>query len=184
MSLDNEKSKNKKSVVAMYTRVGNYEQLDSYKEEKIQDENDNQITGLYIRTVNFAENEEELRELIYQQKNALEKYCEDNNIKNTILYFDIREGANSSSRQAFNEMLEDISKGKIQTVIVTCISRIHRNLVKLISLLKTSSLKDAKIITLDGSYEDMKNKNDRIINEIEDTIKLNQIDFGEDEEIL
>lgn len=175
------REKTKEMYVAAYMRVNSLEQLAPIKSEKITDESDKSIAGLYIRV---ASDDEESKNNFESQRDLLEKYCKDNNIKNTIQYCDIGKSGNNFDRQAFDEMMKDLWEGKIQKVIVTDISRIHRNLGVLIELLEETPLKNAEIITLDGSLRNIENAKEKLKAKIIRTINEKQVECEEDEETI
>lgn len=141
--------------IAMYTRVGKIEQLEDYIEEKIENIEDREVVALYIRT-NLV-NGDEVNTDIYSQRDKLEEFCKKNNIRNRILYIDIRKSGLDKRRKAMNQMISDIKAKKVNGVIVTDISKLYRNPSEFVNLLLQDYMKNIEVTSLDNSVEDFKN---------------------------
>ena len=149
----------------MYVRVGNIEQLDYSVTKTIEDRNDNNVVGLYIRSGCNYENE--LKADLYSQINKLEEYCKENNIKNIVKYVDINRSANSDDRLALKRMIADIEKGVINSVIITSPSKLFRDAIKLHDFIDNCVSRKIEIVLLDNgiikdklySWEELKDTN-------------------------
>lgn len=87
----------------------------------------NKITALYCRLSQDDANLGESNSIINQKK-ALEKYAADNGFANCRFYVDDGySGVSFDNRPAFKEMLSEIEKGSIATVITKDLSRFGRN---------------------------------------------------------
>lgn len=136
------------SNIAIYTRVGNIEQLDYYIDEKIEDKKQKKAVALYMRT-NRVDGDM-VNEDIYSQRDRLEEYCEKHNITNRVHYIDVRKSGLSEEKGALDKLIEDIRAGKIKQIVVTSIAKLFRNSNQITSLLDNSFMKNIDIITLDG----------------------------------
>ena len=141
--------------IAMYTRVGKIEQLEDYIEEKIENIEDREVVALYIRT-NLV-NGDEVNTDIYSQRDKLEEFCKKNNIRNRILYIDIRKSGLDKNRKAMNQMISDIKSKKVNGIIVTDIAKLYRNPSEFINLLFKDFMKNVEVTSLDDSVENFKN---------------------------
>ena len=87
----------------------------------------NKITALYCRLSQDDANQGE-SDSITNQKAILLKYAQDNGFSNPQFYVDDGySGVNFDNRPAFKEMLSEIEKGSIATVITKDLSRFGRN---------------------------------------------------------
>lgn len=141
--------------IAMYTRVGKIEQLEDCIEEKIENIEDREVVALYIRT-NLV-NGDEVNTDIYSQRDKLEEFCKKNNIRNRILYIDIRKSGLDKNRKAMNQMISDIKSKKVNGIIVTDIAKLYRNPSEFINLLFKDFMKNVEVTSLDDSVENFKN---------------------------
>jgi len=158
--------------VAMYIRVNKIHQLDYFVKEKISNNIQNKVVGLYMRT--NATDDIEIDNSIYKQTRILEQYCKENNIINRIEYVDISKSGLSKDRKALQQMINDIKSKKINTIIVTDVTKLFRNPMDIGKLLLENYMKDIEIISLDYSLEGFKslfetlNKNKHIEENTED----------------
>lgn len=141
-----------KMKVYGYMRVNKISQLGNWIEEKITDKKNKLVAGLYIRTSSGGDKSEED---LYKQKIFLEEFCKANNIKNVIEYFDIGKSGNSFDREAFKQMMRDAKSNKINMIIVTEASRIHRSPFQVCQFLAESHINKIKCISLDDSIDSM-----------------------------
>lgn len=142
------KEEQEKYIKAIYTRVGNIEQLDYYIDEKLENKEDNNTIALYMRT-NLV-NGNEVNDDIYSQKNKLEDYCKKRNMVNRIYYIDVRKSGVSDDRKALNKLIEDLKIGKVKKIIVTDISKLYIDTIKLMSLFSNDYMKSVEIVTING----------------------------------
>ena len=142
------KEEQEKYIKAIYTRVGNIEQLDYYIDEKLENKEDNNTVALYMRT-NLV-NGNEVNDDIYSQKNKLEDYCKKRNMVNKIYYIDVRKSGVSDDRKALNKLIEDLKIGKVKKIIVTDISKLYRDTIKLMPLFSNDYMKNVDIVSLNG----------------------------------
>lgn len=85
-------------------------------------------TALYAR-LSKDDLEDAVSNSIIHQKFMLEKYAEEHGYYNTQFYADDGYTGVNFNRPAFQEMMDDIRKGKIERVIVKDFSRFGRNYV-------------------------------------------------------
>lgn len=165
------KEEQQKYRIATYTRVGNIEQLEYYIDERIENKDDKNIVALYMRT-NQVDGDK-VNEDIYSQRDKLEDYCKKHNIANRIHYIDIRKSGISNDRIALNKLIEDLKIGKIKQIIVTDISKLHRDLTKMLELFSNDYMKNIDVISIKG---DCINKNfcNAIIEKVGREIKKNK----------
>lgn len=142
------KEEQEKYIASIYARVGNIEQLDYYIDKKIENKEDNNIVALYMRT-NLI-NANEVNSDIYSQRDKLENYCKKHNIVNRIYYIDVRKSGMTDDRKALNELIEDLKIGKVKKIIVTDISKLYRDTIKLMSLFSNDYMKNVDIVSLNG----------------------------------
>lgn len=142
------KEEQEKYIASIYTRVGNIEQLDYYIDKKIENKEDNNIVALYMRT-NLI-NANEVNSDIYSQRDKLENYCKKHNIVNRIYYIDVRKSGMTDDRKALNELIEDLKIGKVKKIIVTDISKLYRDTIKLMPLFSNDYMKNVDIVSLNG----------------------------------
>lgn len=172
---------NKKDIkVAFYMRVGNIEQLDHYIKEEKDDENDNNMVGLYIRS--GLQDGDEVNSDIYSQESKLEKYCKENNILNRTLYIDVRKSGRSDERIAYKQMIEDINEGIINKVIITSLSKLSRSHKQLIDFADVVGGNKIEVFALDVGKLDFdfsaKLVNEHLKKEIEEyTENKDEIEF-------
>lgn len=166
---DNKKQKG----AVMYMRVNKIHQLDYFIKEKINNNNNNnKVVGLYMRT--NATDDVAIDNSIHKQTRILEQYCNENNILNIIEYVDISKSGLSKDRKALQQMINDIKSQKINTIIVTDVTKLFRNPMDIGKLLLENYMKDIEIISLDYSLEGFKslfetlNKNNHIEEDTED----------------
>ena len=133
--------------VEMYCRVGNIEQLDYDVKEEIENPQEKNIVALYIR-VSCISKDENISDF-YKQKEMLEEYCKKNNIKNRILYIDVKKSGLSKDRQALKRMKADLTKGKINKIVITSASKLYRDIEELYKLVNYSNKKGVEIFALD-----------------------------------
>ena len=138
--------------VASYMRTGNIEQLDYYIKEEKDDEKDNNMVGLYIRTE--FQNGDEVDTDIYSQESKLEKYCKENNILNRTLYIDVGKSALADERIAYKQMIEDINNGSINKVIITSLSKLSRSLKQLKDFANVIGDNEIEVFALDDGKID------------------------------
>lgn len=129
--------------------MNNFGKTASLIREEIKDITNKNIIGLYIRT--NQRNEKDIERDIQNQLIALNQYCDENNLVNRILYVDIRRSGLDKNRKAFKEMLYDVKTEKINTILVTDISKLSRDIKDIYEVLLTSEL-----IILNETEEDMK----------------------------
>ena len=149
----------------------------SWKLEKIEDITNKEVAGLYIRTCNQGEKAEEI---IYKQIELLEHYCNNNNIENTIMYIDTDSSGINYERDAFQEMIHDIKNKKIQKLIITEASKLHREPNKIISLMNEKFMKDVEVISIDCSIENIINAK----NNLKKYLEIEAKKIVEDEESI
>ena len=149
----------------------------SWKLEKIEDITNKEVAGLYIRTCNQGEKAEEI---IYKQIELLEHYCNNNNIENTIMYIDTGSSGINYERDAFQEMIHDIKNKKIQKLIITEASKLHREPNKIISLMNEKFMKDVEVISIDCSIENIINAK----NNLKKYLEIEAKKIVEDEESI
>jgi len=106
--------------------MDNLEKTASLIREEIKDITNKNIIGLYIRT--NQRDEKDLQRDIQNQLITLNQYCDKNNLDNRILYVDIRRSGLDKNRIAFKEMLNDVKREKIKTILVTDISKLSRDI--------------------------------------------------------
>lgn len=129
--------------------IKNLEKTASLIREEIKDITNKNIIGLYIRT--NQRNKNDIQRDIQNQLIDLNQYCDENNLANRILYVDIRRSGLDKNRKAFKEMLYDAKTGKINTILVTEISKLSRDIKDIYEILLTSEL-----IILNETEEDGK----------------------------
>lgn len=83
--------------------------------------------GLYVRTSRSEENKNN-RCSIKTQIEGLKQYCQEKDYNVIKLYVDEDYSGSNFNRPGFNEMMEDIKKHEINTIIVKDLSRFGRNL--------------------------------------------------------
>lgn len=89
----------------------------------------NKITALYCR----LSRDDELSGDSYSIKNQkaiLQKYADDNGLKNTVFYIDDGFSGTTFDRPDFNRMINEIEAGKVETVIIKDMSRFGRDYLK------------------------------------------------------
>mgnify|MGYP002071521474 FL=1 len=89
----------------------------------------NRITALYCRLSRDDELSGDSNS-IKNQKAILQKYADDNGLKNTVFYIDDGFSGTTFDRPDFNLMINDIEAGKVETVIIKDMSRFGRNYLK------------------------------------------------------
>lgn len=78
-------------------------------------------TGIYIR---IAEEGDIFNEII--------RYCEENNIKNKIIYMDVGYSGVSSNRKALQVLNDDIRENRLKEIVVIKPEAISRKIIELI----------------------------------------------------
>lgn len=147
--------KDKTPRFTTYTRVGNIEQLEYYTEEKINNKLQERVVGEYIRV--GSDNDDAIRYNINKQREVLEDYCKKNNIQNRIEYIDIGKSGLDENRKALQQMINDIKERKINEIIVTDISKLYRNPIKIANLLLEDFMQEIEITSLNDSAENFRN---------------------------
>jgi len=89
----------------------------------------NRITALYCRLSRDDELSGDSNS-IKNQKTILQKYADDNGLKNTVFYIDDGFSGTTFDRPDFNRMINDIEAGKVETVIIKDMSRFGRDYLK------------------------------------------------------
>ena len=89
----------------------------------------NKITALYCRLSRDDELSGDSNS-IKNQKAILQKYADDNGLKNTVFYIDDGFSGTTFDRPDFNRMINDIEAGKVETVIIKDMSRFGRDYLK------------------------------------------------------
>jgi site-specific DNA recombinase len=89
----------------------------------------NKITALYCRLSRDDELSGDSNS-IKNQKAILQKYADDNGLKNTIFYIDDGFSGTTFDRPDFNRMINDIEAGKVETVVIKDMSRFGRDYLK------------------------------------------------------
>ena len=87
------------------------------------------ITVLYCRLSRDDELQGDSNSIV-NQKNILSKYAKDNGFKNTRFIVDDGYSGTSFQRPGWNELLELIENGKVETIIVKDMSRLGRDYLK------------------------------------------------------
>ncbi len=85
----------------------------------------NKKIAVYCRTA--TKNKKQMKE----QKERLKKYCEDNDIKNYVIYEDYGYSANNLNRPGYKKMINNLKLGKINKIIITNFDRLARSLIDL-----------------------------------------------------
>lgn len=119
--------------------------------EVINNKNNNQIVGSYIR-VGKSEKEEQKKQIL-KQGNEILKYYSKNKITNYRIYIDIGKSSLNLNRKALNLLIKDIEEEKIKSLVITDISRLYRNLADASVFVEKTYLKNVKLISLDNSLE-------------------------------
>jgi len=96
--------------------------------------------AIYCR-VSTEEQDADKQELICKE------YCEGNNLEIFKVYKDVISGK-TTSRPAFNQMLEDMRSRKFNCIMVTKLDRIGRSLAHLLSLLEEFNAKGINFIAV------------------------------------
>lgn len=148
------KEDKEKRVAAMYARVGKIGQLSSLIEEKIENKLSPIVVGEYIRVGGGTTDSRTYS--VYNQQNRLEEYCKSHNIINRIRYIDIGMSGLDFERTSLKKMIEDLKNKKINTILVTDISRLFRNPIQAKEFLYSEFMNDVEIVSLDHSIEDFK----------------------------
>ena len=124
---------------------------------------ENKIVALYIKGQNEIQ-------ILYQDE-KLKKYCKDFNLKNCVFYIDEGfEGVNS--RPSLKALENDIDSGKIDSVIVTDVSRLSRDAFYLNDFFDKCFRLKVNVKTVDGidcikEHTKVDYKYKRIINSIQ-----------------
>lgn len=119
--------------------------------EVINNKNNNEIVGSYIR-VGKSEKEEQKKQIL-TQGNKILKYYSENQISNYRIYIDIGKSSLNLNRKALNSLIKDIEEEKIKILVITDISRLYRNLADASVFVEKTYLKNVKLISLDNSLE-------------------------------
>ena len=101
----------------------NLQQTMKYKKQKNTEE---QWTALYCR-LSCDDDLEGDSNSIRNQKMLLQKYAEENRLRNTRFYVDDGYSGSNFDRPDFKRMMDDVDNGKISTVIVKDMSRFGRD---------------------------------------------------------
>ena len=101
----------------------NLQQTMKYKKQKNTEE---QWTALYCR-LSCDDDLEGDSNSIRNQKMLLQKYAEENRLRNTRFYVDDGYSGSNFDRPDFKRMIDDVDNGKISTVIVKDMSRFGRD---------------------------------------------------------
>jgi DNA invertase Pin-like site-specific DNA recombinase len=101
------------------------------------------LTALYIRC-----STDKQATGMEAQKRALEKYCNDNDIKDFKVYEDFGISGAKESRPGLDSLISDSNVNKIETVIVYSFSRFARSTSHLLSALNHFKSKDIGFISL------------------------------------
>ena len=88
---------------------------------------------------------------IYKQLAQLRNFAKQRGFDICAEYLDDGFSGNNLNRPAFFQMEADINLGKVDTVIVSCIDRIARNMFIMEKWISDSKEKGVRIIALDGS---------------------------------
>lgn len=87
-------------------------------------------------------------------KETLYSYAKKNGYKNPVIYEDFGcSGLTLTDRPAFQRMQKDIENGRIQTVIVSNISHIGRNMWEVLSWISRVRAKGVNLVIMDSSSE-------------------------------
>lgn len=85
---------------------------------------------------------------VNNQIGPLLEYCERNNFSTYKIYSDVGESGAKESRPAFNEMIDDMRKGKFKAIAVWKLDRIGRSLQHLLSLFSEFNKRGIEFISL------------------------------------
>lgn len=109
------------------------------------------IVGLYIR----VSTQEQAREGISlaAQEDLLREYCKVYQYNIYKVYIDDGYSAKNMNRPALQELLEDIRQNKFNSVLVWKLSRISRNVIDLLSLLKEFEKYDVRFISYSEQFD-------------------------------
>jgi len=119
--------------------------------EIINNKNNNEILGSYIR-VGKLDKEEQKKQILIQGNKILNYYSR-NQITNYRIYIDIGKSSLNQNRKALNLLINDIEKENIKSVVITDISRLYRKLADAITFVEKAYLKNIKLVSLDNSLE-------------------------------
>lgn len=146
-----------------YTKALNNEHFKGYEIlEKITDNNES-IVGLYIRAQDI--------QMAKIQEQQLLKYCDDNAIKNKIIYVDIGYSGHDTNRPALNKMLDYIEKNKLEKVIFTNPERVYRNIAYWMEFEEQCERSEVDIFSLDNSLEEKEKREETIKQDIYNAYK-------------
>ena len=118
----------------------------------MQDINDrDRKSALYVRvsTSNQADEGESLDE----QTNTLKNFCIYRKWDNYTVYREEGYSGKNFNRPAFQQMLIDINKGNINTVIVKKVDRLSRSIIDFENLYKTFETKNVDLISLQENFD-------------------------------
>ena len=90
---------------------------------------------------------------IYVQLHKLREYVKQQGFVNCTEYLDNGYSGNNLNRPAFSKMQSDIEQGEIDTVIVSCINRIARDVFLLEEWISYAKARGVRLIALNGFYE-------------------------------
>ena len=96
------------------------------------------------------------------------------------MYIDTDSSGINYERDAFQEMIHDIKNKKIQKLIITEASKLHREPNKIISLMNEKFMKDVEVISIDCSIENIINAK----NNLKKYLEIEAKKIVEDEESI
>lgn len=92
-------------------------------------ENQLAVTALYAR-LSMNDDLDGVSRSIINQREFLKKYAEEHGYLNTRFYYDDGISGTNFERKGFQQMIADIEKGEVKTVIVKDLSRFGRDHIK------------------------------------------------------
>jgi DNA invertase Pin-like site-specific DNA recombinase len=107
-------------------------------------------TAIYCRVASIHPNDVGTIDL---QLNKLRDFAAQQGFEGCVEYLDNGYSGNNLCRPAFAQMEADINLGKIDTIIVSCISRIARDYSLMEDWIAKARAKGIHLIALDGSHD-------------------------------
>ncbi|MBU0477524.1 recombinase family protein, partial [bacterium] len=108
--------------------------------------------GIYVRVSTSMQID---RDSLHTQEERLRQYCKAQNFEvyKDKPYKDEGISAKDTKRPAFEELMQDVTAGKINVIIVTRLDRITRSLRDLINLMESLQQHNVKLISLTESID-------------------------------
>lgn len=119
---------------------------------------ENYKVGIYVRTGVFYK---EL-DVVAFQKDRIEEFCEDLNLKIEKSYIDNGVDRVAESRPAYDELIQDIKDGKINMIVTANLPRIARSKKEMLELLELQKQYNFRTVFSDSReelYKDSSNFN-------------------------